>query len=92
MPAEALPRQTARPPLADRVLRAVTDPTLPPARSLGVLRAIAVFKFVKATFVIATGFGLLNFYHPVVTKLLSRFAHDLPTSTSSAWCRMRSLS
>jgi len=56
----------------------VTDKTLPPPRSLGVLRAIAVFKFVKAAFVIATGFGLLNFYHPVVTKLLSRFAHDLP--------------
>lgn len=56
----------------------MTDQTVPPPRSLGVLRAIAVFKFIKAAFVVATGFGLLNFYHPVVTKLLSRFAHDLP--------------
>ena len=47
-------------------------------RSLGVLRVIATFKFFKAAFVIATGFGLLRFYDPAVTQFLFRLAHDLP--------------
>jgi uncharacterized membrane protein (DUF2068 family) len=56
----------------------MSDSPLPAPRSLGVLRVIAVFKFVKAAFVIATGFGLLRFYDPVVTQVLFRLAHDLP--------------
>jgi uncharacterized membrane protein (DUF2068 family) len=50
----------------------------PPPRSFAILRLIAVFKFVKAAFVIATGFGLLRFYDPAVTGVLFRLAHDLP--------------
>lgn len=42
------------------------------------LRAIAVFKFCKAAFVIATGFGLLSFYNPAVSGVLFRLAHNLP--------------
>lgn len=61
-----------------RVVRAVTDPLLPPPRSLAVLRVIAVFKFLKAALVIATALTLLNFYHPDFTRLLFRFAHNLP--------------
>ncbi len=56
----------------------MTDPSLPPTRAIGILRVIAVFKFVKALFVIATGFGLLKFYDPVVTNFLFRLAHELP--------------
>jgi len=59
-------------------VRAVTDPQLPPPRSLTVLRVIAVFKFLKAALVIATALALFNFYNPIVTKLLYRLAHDLP--------------
>ena len=39
---------------------------------------IAVFKFVKAAFIIATVFGLLHFYDPKVASVLFRLAHDLP--------------
>jgi len=56
----------------------VTGPSPPPPRSLGLLRVISVFKFVKAVFVIATGFGLLRYYDPRVTAWLYRLAHDLP--------------
>jgi uncharacterized membrane protein (DUF2068 family) len=43
-----------------------------------ILRLIAAFKFLKALFVVATGFGLLSFYDPAVTRVLFRLAHDLP--------------
>ena len=56
----------------------MNEPTPPPRRAIGILRAIAVFKFVTALFVIATGFGLLEFYDPGVTKVLFRLAHELP--------------
>jgi len=56
----------------------VTVPSAPQPRALGVLRAIAVFKLVKAAFVVATVFGLLHFYDPRVAGFLSRMAHDLP--------------
>jgi uncharacterized membrane protein (DUF2068 family) len=55
----------------------LTTPPSPPRR-FGILRAIAVFKFVKAAFVVATGFGLLRFYDPAVTAVLFRLAHNLP--------------
>lgn len=56
----------------------MTHPTPQPRRAIGILRVIAVFKFVKALFVIATGFGLLEFYDPAVTAVLFRLAHELP--------------
>ncbi|HXQ32065.1 MAG TPA: DUF2127 domain-containing protein [Steroidobacteraceae bacterium] len=56
----------------------MTNESLPPPRSLGLLRAIAVFKFGKAAFVIATGLALLRFYDPAVNGMLLRLAHDLP--------------
>jgi uncharacterized membrane protein (DUF2068 family) len=56
----------------------LTGPSPPLPRSLGFLRMIAVFKFVKALFVIATGFGLLRFYDPRVTAWLFRLSHELP--------------
>ena len=49
-----------------------------PSTKFGILRFIAVFKFVKAVFVIATGFGLLRFYDPTVTAVLFHLAHNLP--------------
>ena len=49
-----------------------------PPRSLTVLRLIAVFKFFKAAFVIATGFGLLSFFNPAVTGALYRLLGELP--------------
>lgn len=52
--------------------------TRTPLPTFGVLRCIAVFKFVKAAFVIATGFGLLRFYDPAVSGFLFRLAHELP--------------
>jgi uncharacterized membrane protein (DUF2068 family) len=56
----------------------VTASSAPQPRSLGVLRFIAAFKFLKATFVVATVFGLLHFYDPKVAAFLIRLAHDLP--------------
>ncbi|HXQ63661.1 MAG TPA: DUF2127 domain-containing protein [Steroidobacteraceae bacterium] len=56
----------------------MTNGSLPPPRSLGLLRAIAAFKFGKAAFVIATGLALLRFYDPQVNAMLLRLAHDLP--------------
>jgi uncharacterized membrane protein (DUF2068 family) len=56
----------------------VTASSAPQPRALGVLRMIAAFKFVKATFIVATVFGLLHFYDPKVASLLLRLAHDLP--------------
>jgi uncharacterized membrane protein (DUF2068 family) len=56
----------------------LTASPVPLPRSLGVLRLIAAFKFVKAAFVIATVFGLLHFYDPKVAGVLFRLAHELP--------------
>jgi len=50
----------------------------PPLRSLGVLRLIAVFKFVKACLVIVTGLGLLRFYDPAFQTALYRLVGGLP--------------
>ncbi len=50
----------------------------PPLRSLGVLRLIAVFKFVKASLVVVTGLGLLRFYEPAVQSALYRLIGGLP--------------
>jgi uncharacterized membrane protein (DUF2068 family) len=59
----------------------------PQPRSLGVLKAIAVFKFCKAALVIATGFGLLRFYDPAVAGFLFRLARDLPYAFEQAFLR-----
>ena len=50
----------------------------PPPRSLGVLRLIAVFKFVKAGLVVVTGLGLLRFYDPAFQSALYRLIGGLP--------------
>jgi uncharacterized membrane protein (DUF2068 family) len=47
-------------------------------RALGVLRLIAVFKFLKAMAVIATALGLLSFYQPEFAAALDRFVGHLP--------------
>ena len=47
-------------------------------RSLFVLRLIALFKFAKAVFVIATGLGLLSFFNPEFTSYLYRLLDELP--------------
>ncbi len=47
-------------------------------RSLLVLRLIAVFKFAKALFVIAAGFGLLSFFNPSVSNYLYGLLDELP--------------
>ncbi|MCX7057406.1 MAG: DUF2127 domain-containing protein [Proteobacteria bacterium] len=47
-------------------------------RSLLVLRLIAGFKMLKATFVIAIGLGLLSFYEPDFLASLYRLADELP--------------
>lgn len=56
------------------------DTPLPPPmpRSLGVLRLIAVFKFLKACFVVVTGLGLLRFYDPAFQATLYRLIGGLP--------------
>ena len=56
----------------------MSDPPQPPLRSLAVLRAIAVFKFVKACAVLITGFGLLRFYDPAFQQTLYRLIGGLP--------------
>jgi len=56
----------------------VRDTLPPPLRSLGVLRLIAAFKFVKAVLVIVTGLGLLRFYDPAVQRALYRLLGGLP--------------
>ena len=56
----------------------MTDSSLPPPRSLLVLRVIAAFKAVKATFVIVTGLGLLRFYDAGVQVALYRLLRSLP--------------
>ena len=50
----------------------------PPLRSLGVLRLIAVFKFVKACLVVVTGLGLLRFYDPAFQAALYKIIGGLP--------------
>ena len=47
-------------------------------RSLLVLRLIALFKFFKALFVMATGAGLLSFFNPEFTGYLYRLLDELP--------------
>ena len=47
-------------------------------RSLGVLRLIAVFKFLKASVVVITGLGLLSFYRPAFAASLYRLVGALP--------------
>jgi uncharacterized membrane protein (DUF2068 family) len=47
-------------------------------RSLLVLRLIAGFKMLKATFVIVIGAGLLSFYQPEFLARLYRLADELP--------------
>jgi uncharacterized membrane protein (DUF2068 family) len=64
----------------------LNNPAAQPRR-LGVLRAIAVFKFCKSAFVIATGFGLLSFYNPVVSGVLFRLARDLPYAFEQRFVR-----
>ena len=54
------------------------DTPPPPLRSLGVLRLIAVFKFLKASLVIVTGFGLLRFYDPAFQEALHKLVSGLP--------------
>jgi uncharacterized membrane protein (DUF2068 family) len=56
----------------------VSDTPLPPLRSLGVLRVIAAFKFVKACLVIVTGLGLLRFYDPAFQTALYKLIGGLP--------------
>jgi uncharacterized membrane protein (DUF2068 family) len=56
----------------------VSEPSPPQLRSLGVLRAIAVFKFLKACFVVVTGLGLLRFYDPAFQSTLYRLIGGLP--------------
>jgi uncharacterized membrane protein (DUF2068 family) len=56
----------------------VPDTPPPPPRSLAVLRLIAVFKFLKASFVIVTGLGLLRFYDPAFQATLYRLIGGLP--------------
>jgi len=50
----------------------------PPLRSIGVLRLIAVFKFIKACLVVVTAFGLLRFYEPSFQTALYRLIGGLP--------------
>jgi uncharacterized membrane protein (DUF2068 family) len=56
----------------------VRDTPPPPLRSLGVLRLIATFKFVKACLVVVTGFGLLRFYDAAFQTALFRLIGGLP--------------
>jgi uncharacterized membrane protein (DUF2068 family) len=56
---------------------AVRDTPLPQPHSLGVLRLIAVFKFLKATLVIVTGLGLLRFYDPAFQAALHKLIGGL---------------
>ena len=56
----------------------MSDSTLTAPRSLGILRLIAVFKFIKASLVIVTGFGLLSFFHPAFAARLYRMVGALP--------------
>jgi uncharacterized membrane protein (DUF2068 family) len=56
----------------------VRDMPSPPLRSLGVLRVIATFKFVKACLVIVTGLGLLRFYDPAFQVALYKLLGGLP--------------
>ena len=54
------------------------DTSPPQLRTLGVLRLIAVFKFVKFTAVMVTGLGLLHFYDPDFQASLYRLIGGLP--------------
>jgi uncharacterized membrane protein (DUF2068 family) len=56
----------------------VTDTPPPLPRSLGVLRLIAVFKFVKACLVVITGLGLLRFYDATFQSAIHRLIGGLP--------------
>jgi len=56
----------------------VRDTPPPPLRSLGVLRLIAAFKFVKAGAVIVTGLGLLRFYDASFQTAVYRLIGGLP--------------
>lgn len=53
-------------------------PSHPPPRPLLVLRLIAAFKAVKATFFILVGLGLLSFYQPAFLSRLYRLADEMP--------------
>jgi uncharacterized membrane protein (DUF2068 family) len=56
----------------------VTHRPVDPARRLGPLRLIAVFKFAKALVVIATGLGLWSFYQPAFASALYGLVRRLP--------------
>lgn len=50
-------------------------------RSLLILRVIATFKLVKASFFVAVGLGLLSFYRPSFLAYLYRLVDELPYRT-----------
>ncbi len=54
------------------------DTTPPQPPSLGVLRVIAAFKFLKAGIVIVTGFGLLRFYDAGFQTAVYKLIGGLP--------------
>jgi len=56
----------------------VRDTSPPPLRSLGILRLIAAFKFVKASLVIVMGFGLLRFYDAAFQTAVYKLIGGLP--------------
>ncbi len=56
----------------------MADSTPTARRSLAILRLIAVFKFIKASLVVVTGFGLLSFFHPAFAASLYRMVGALP--------------
>ena len=66
-------------PAVDLAPEASLDDLPPPAlRSLGVLRAIALYKFTKSVFVLVTGLGLLSFYEPAFMTRLYGMVGSLP--------------